>query len=81
MNGLIDVRNEGYKDYIQGNAKLNANEASNTKILNFLVGNASDQSLDQKNLFPFHKLLFQIVSQFILHRTSKRTQASLMDLS
>ena len=62
----FDVPNEGYKDYIKGRAKLNVNGASNAKILTFFGDNASNRSLDQKDLLsPFDKLLFQLVWPFI----------------
>lgn len=44
-------------------------------------GNPTSHSLHQNDLNPFHKLLFQLTWRFVLPRDSKRTQASLMDLS
>lgn len=81
ISELFDVSNEGYKDYIKGREKLNDNGASNATILGYFGGSATYKSLAQKYLPPFHILLFQLVWCFILPITSKRTQASLMDLS
>lgn len=60
--------------------KLNVNGVSNDEILTYFGGIPTDKSLDQKDLSPFQKLLFQHVWHFVLPSISKRTQVSLMDL-
>nr|ABD83307.1 Fgenesh protein 132 [Beta vulgaris] len=81
LSEWFEVPSNGYQEYVKGKGNLNINGVSNEKILQFFQGNPNSMSVDQKDLSPFHKLLFQFVWRFVLPRSSKRTQANLMDLS
>lgn len=81
LGGWFDVPHEGFNIYIKGKQEVTIEGASRADIMTFFGQPPTSYSLHQTELSPLHKLLLHLVWRFLIPRDSKRTQASLLDLS